>query len=162
MIKWYNYDVTMSRYYLSPHLYPYKKLPTFLSGTAYIFTGSLLSSLYSCALRYKSIKDNKIDQWLQAPSAFSILLIPVYQFIPPCRTPLINLEDVFLTGLCARNQLGLKLTNNKKFIARGPSSVSGNNICVFKKAVVVHNKYKPVMLDKLWRLTTQKKSSCYR
>ena len=52
----------MSRYYLSPHLYPYKKLPTFLSGTAYIFTGSLLSSLYSCALRYKSIKDNKIDQ----------------------------------------------------------------------------------------------------
>ena len=111
---------------------------------------------------YKSIKDNKIDKWLQAPSAFSILLIPVYQFIPPCRTPLINLEDVFLTGLCARKQLGLKLTNNKKFIARGPSSVGGNNICVFKKAVVVHNKYKPVMLDKLWRLTTQKKSSCYR
>lgn len=117
-----------SRYYLSPQLYPHKKLPTFLSGTAYIFTGSLLSPLYSCALR----------------------------------TPLINLEDVFLTGLCARKQLGLRLSNNKKFIARGPSSVNAKNICVFKKAVVVHNKYKPMILDKLWWLTTQKKSSCHK
>ena len=29
------------------------------------------------------------------------------------RTPLINLEDVFLTGLCANQQLGLELTDNK-------------------------------------------------
>ena len=79
------------------------------------------------------------------------------------RTPLINLEDVFLTGLCARKQLGLKFTNNKKFIPRGPKSVNARNICVFKKAVVVHNKYKPEMLDKLWSLTTQKKSSsCHK
>ena len=43
--------IIMSRYYLSPQLYPHEKLPTFLSGTAYIFSGSLLSLLYSCALR---------------------------------------------------------------------------------------------------------------
>ena len=67
------------RYFLSPTLYPEPKLPMFLSGTAYIFTGSLLPSLYSCALK----------------------------------TPLINLEDVFLTGLCASRQLGLKLSDNK-------------------------------------------------
>ena len=29
------------------------------------------------------------------------------------RTPLINLEDVFLTGLCANKELGLELSNNK-------------------------------------------------
>ena len=29
------------------------------------------------------------------------------------RTPLINLEDVFLTGLCANRELGLELSNNK-------------------------------------------------
>ena len=29
------------------------------------------------------------------------------------RTPLINLEDVFLTGLCANKKLGLELTHNK-------------------------------------------------
>ena len=29
------------------------------------------------------------------------------------RTPLINLEDVFLTGLCANQQLGLELTHDK-------------------------------------------------
>ena len=28
-------------------------------------------------------------------------------------TPLINLEDVFLTGLCANEQLGLELSDNK-------------------------------------------------
>ena len=32
------------------------------------------------------------------------------------RTPLINLEDVFLTGLCANKELGLKLSNNKVWL----------------------------------------------
>ena len=41
---------SMSRYYLSPQLYPHEKLPTYLNGV-YIFSGSLLSLLYSCALR---------------------------------------------------------------------------------------------------------------
>ena len=83
-------------------------------------------------------------------------------FNPSCRTPLINLEDVFLTGLCARQQLGLKFTDNKKFVPRGPKSVNAKNVCFFKKAVVVHNKYKPEMLDKLWSLTAQRKSSCQK
>ena len=113
---------------MSPQLYPHKKLPTFLSGTAYIFTGSLLPPLYKCALR----------------------------------TPLINLEDVFLTGLCAGQQLGLRFTNNKKFIPRGPKSVNAKNVCVFKNAVVVHNKYKPKILEKLWSLTTRNKTSCHK
>ena len=41
-----------NRYYLSPTLYPRSRLPRFLSGTAYILSGSLLPSLYACALRY--------------------------------------------------------------------------------------------------------------
>ena len=31
------------------------------------------------------------------------------------RTPYLNLEDVFLTGLCATTQLGLQLTHNPAF-----------------------------------------------
>ena len=115
------------RYYLSPRLYPQKKLPTFVSGGMFIFTGSLLSPLYKCALR----------------------------------TPLINLEDVFLTGLCARQQLGLRFTDNKNFIPRGPESVNAKNVCVFKNAVVVHNKYKPKILEKLWTFTTRNKAPCH-
>ena len=106
-----------------------------------------LSTLFLCSQVYQE------DGWL----------VVTYIGYSSCRTPLINLEDVFLTGLCARQQLGLKFTNNKKFIPRGPKSVNGKNICVFKRAVVVHNKYKPEMLDRLWSLTTQKKSSsCHK
>ena len=67
-----------SKWYLPPTFYPLNIFPSFLSGTAYVFTGSLVPALYHCALR----------------------------------TPFINLEDVFLTGLCASTQLKLKLTHN--------------------------------------------------
>ncbi len=36
------------------------------------------------------------------------------------RTPYMNLEDVFLSGLCAGAQLGLKLTHNPTFHYRKP------------------------------------------
>ena len=67
-----------SKWYLPPTFYPLNIFPSFLSGTAYVFTGSLVPALYHCTLR----------------------------------TPFINLEDVFLTGLCASTQLRLKLTHN--------------------------------------------------
>ena len=67
-----------SKWYLPPTFYPLNIFPSFLSGTGYVFTGSLVPALYYCALR----------------------------------TPFINLEDVFLTGLCASTQLRLKLTHN--------------------------------------------------
>ena len=45
---------------------------------------------------------------------FSSSIAPVlYQCA--LRTPFMNLEDVFLTGLCATTQLGLKLTHNPSF-----------------------------------------------
>ena len=44
-------SLILCRYYLSARLYPHTKLPNFLSGDAYIFSGSLLPLLYSCALR---------------------------------------------------------------------------------------------------------------
>ena len=106
-----------------------------------------------------------------------LLSIEQRELVNICRTPLINLEDVFLTGLCANEQLGLQLTHNEvrpvevtnqtksdntfqKFIPRGPTSESSENICVFKTAVTVHNKYTPEMLQRLWSLTTQQNSSC--
>ena len=67
-----------SKWYLPPTFYPLNIFPSFLSGTAYVLTGSLVPALYHCTLR----------------------------------TPFINLEDVFLTGLCASTQLRLKLTHN--------------------------------------------------
>jgi len=36
------------------------------------------------------------------------------------RTPYVNLEDVFLGGLCATSQLGLVLTHNPTFHFRKP------------------------------------------
>ena len=60
-----------SKWYLPPTFYPLNIFPSFLSGTGYLLTGSLVPALYSCALS----------------------------------TPFINLEDVFLTGLCATTQL---------------------------------------------------------
>lgn len=53
------------------------------------------------------------------------------------RTPFINLEDVFLTGLCATTQLGLRLTHNPQFVWR-PMTVGGSHACYFKQSVTVH------------------------
>ena len=40
-----------SKWYLPPTFYPLNIFPAFLSGTAYVFTGSLVPVLYSCTLR---------------------------------------------------------------------------------------------------------------
>ena len=40
-----------SKWYLPPTFYPLNIFPTFLSGTAYVFTGSLVPVLYSCTLK---------------------------------------------------------------------------------------------------------------
>ena len=40
--------------------------------------------------------------------------------------------------------------------------MTDRNICVFKTAVTVHNKYTPEMLDSLWSRITREKSSCHR
>ena len=46
------------------------------------------------------------------------------------------------------------------FIPRGPSSVTGGNVCLFKNSVTVHNKYRPDTLDRLWNVTRGDTSSC--
>ena len=38
------------KFYLSRSVYPDERYPPYLQGSAYVFTGSLLSPLYSCAL----------------------------------------------------------------------------------------------------------------
>lgn len=48
-----------------------------------------------------------------------------------------NLEDVFLTGLCASTQLGLRVTHNPTFRFRKPL-VGPNYICYYKLSSTVH------------------------
>ncbi|XP_023340907.1 beta-1,3-galactosyltransferase 1 [Eurytemora carolleeae] len=97
-----------SKWYLPPKFYPLNIFPTFLSGTGYIFSGSLATPLYLCALK----------------------------------TPFINLEDVFITGLCATTQLGLRLTHNPGFQWR-PMTVGGTHTCNYKQSVLVHGSFQP-------------------
>lgn len=106
-----------SKWYLPPTFYPLNIFPTFLSGTGYVFTGSLVPSLYDCALK----------------------------------TPFINLEDVFLTGLCATTQLALRLTHNQDFVWR-PMAVGGSHTCYFKQSVTVHGS-SPSHLEEVWART---------
>lgn len=108
----------VSKWYLPPAFYPLNIFPKFLSGTGYIFTGSLLSVLYNCALR----------------------------------TPYVNLEDVFLTGLCATTQLGLRLTHSWEFQWR-PMAVGGSHACNFKQSVLVHGPFEPHQLQEIWDKT---------
>ena len=59
------------------------------------------------------------------------LAVPLYNCA--LRTPFINLEDVFITGLCGTTQLGLRLTHNAGFQWR-PMAVGGGHTCNFKQA----------------------------
>jgi len=105
----------LNKYYLPPKFYPLNIFPKFLSGTGYIFTGSLAEALYNCAIR----------------------------------TPFINLEDVFTTGLCATTQLGLRLTHNPGFQWR-PMTVGGTHTCNFKQSVMVHDSFSPAALEEIF------------
>jgi beta-1,3-galactosyltransferase 1 len=106
-----------SKWYLPVSFYPLNIFPKFTSGTAYIFTGSLVPSFLRCALK----------------------------------TPFINLEDVFLTGLCASTQLGLHLTHNPSFVWR-PMVVGGSHTCYYKQSVTVHGS-SPEHMEKVFALT---------
>ena len=106
-----------SKWFLPIEFYPLNIFPAFTSGTAYIFTGSLVPSFLHCALR----------------------------------TPFINLEDVFLTGLCATTQLGLRLTHNPSFVWR-PMAVGGSHTCYFKQSVTVHGS-SPEHMEEVWART---------
>merc|ERR1711923_250262 len=106
-----------SKWYLPPTFYPLNIFPSFLSGTGYVFTGSLVPALYACSLR----------------------------------TPFINLEDVFLTGLCATTQLSLKLTHNPEFVWR-PMTVGGSHTCYYKNSVTVHGS-DPDHMEEVWART---------
>lgn len=104
-----------SKWYLPPNFYPLNIFPKFVSGTGYIFTGSLLSPLYICGIN----------------------------------TPFINLEDVFLTGLCASTQLGLRLTHNPAFQMR-PMVVGGTHTCNYKRSVLVHGPFAPTEIEDIY------------
>ena len=68
-----------NKWYLPTEIYPSDVFPPYLQGLAYVLSGSLLGSLYSCTLS----------------------------------TPVLPIEDVFLTGLCASQKLNLSLTHHK-------------------------------------------------
>jgi len=67
------------------------------------------------------------------------------------KTPFINLEDVFLTGLCATTQLALKLTHNQDFVWR-PMAIGGSHTCYFKHSVTVHGST-PEHMEEVWART---------
>ena len=67
------------------------------------------------------------------------------------RTPFLNLEDVFLTGLCGTTQLGLRLTHHPEFRWR-PMLVGGTHTCFFKQSVMVHN-FSPKQLEEMYAKT---------
>ena len=48
-----------SKWYLPPSFYPLNVFPSFLSGTGYVFTGSLVPVLYSCSLRFVTKSEQK-------------------------------------------------------------------------------------------------------
>ena len=104
-----------SKHYLHPELYQDTSFPAFITGASgYVFTGSLVPLLYSCALR----------------------------------TPFINLEDVFLTGLCGSQQLNLRLSHNPEFIWQ-PMPVIRSHSCFYKNSVTVHG-LSPKQLEEVW------------
>ena len=104
-----------SKHYLHPKLYQDTSFPPFITGASgYVFTGSLVPLLYSCALR----------------------------------TPFINLEDVFLTGLCGSQQLNLRLSHNPEFIWQ-PMPVIRSHSCFYKNSITVHG-LSPRQLQKVW------------
>jgi len=107
-----------SKWYLSLDFYPLNIFPKFLSGTGYIFTGSLATPLLYCAVR----------------------------------TPFINLEDVFLSGLCATTQLGLRLTHSTGFQWR-PMIIGGTHICNYKQSVIVHGSFAPEKIEEIFART---------
>lgn len=107
-----------SKWYLPPTFYPLNIFPKFLSGTGYVFSGSLSTPLYHCAIK----------------------------------TPFINLEDVFLTGLCATTQLGLRLTHHPGFQWR-PMAVGGGHTCNFMQSVLVHGSYDAAALQDIFDKT---------
>ena len=39
------------KWFLSPTIFPADKFPSYLIGLGYVFTGNLLNSIYTCALR---------------------------------------------------------------------------------------------------------------
>lgn len=104
-----------SKWYLPPKFYPLNIFPKFVSGTGYIFTGSLLGPLYFCGIN----------------------------------TPFINLEDVFITGLCASTQLGLRLTHNPAF-QMSPMVVGGTHTCNYKRSVLVHGSFQPEQIEQIY------------
>ncbi len=63
-------------------------------------------------------------------------------------TPFINLEDVFLTGLCGSQRLKLRLTHNPEFIWR-PLPVVRSHSCFYKNSITVHG-LSPGQLEQLW------------
>ena len=80
------------------------------------------------------------------------LIKPLPTFSPS--TPFINLEDVFLTGMCATTQLNLKLTHNPEFVWR-PMAIGGSHTCYFKNSVTVHGS-DPQHLEEVWTRTQDK------
>ncbi len=71
------------------------------------------------------------------------------------RTPYLNLEDVFLSGLCATTQLGLKLTHNPSFHFRKPI-VGPNYVCFYKNSALIH----PLDADEIDAMYPRLKDDC--
>ena len=64
------------------------------------------------------------------------------------KTPYLNLEDVFLSGICATTQLGLKLTPNLGF-KRAKPLVGGDYVCYYKTSALIHP-LTPEEMEHMW------------
>lgn len=64
------------------------------------------------------------------------------------KSPFINLEDVFLTGLCATTQMGFKFTHHPGFWPSKPS-IGPNYVCYYKTFPLVHS-LMPDEMEEMW------------
>jgi len=77
------------------------------------------------------------------------LLIPLYSclaggnYVPG--------EDVMISGICATNRYGLRLTHHPGFW-RGPFNMQYFDMCLFKEAVAVHD-FKAEMIEEIFKST---------
>ncbi|XP_023244175.1 beta-1,3-galactosyltransferase 1-like [Centruroides sculpturatus] len=111
-----------SKWYVPDNVYSEYTYPNYLSGTGYVMSDNIVSTLYNTALN----------------------------------TPLFYLEDIFITGICAR-KAGIKPVNNNgfKFYKRK------NDPCIFQKIITSH-KMTPSELREIWKKVNSPSIKCVR
>lgn len=111
-----------SKWYVPDNIYSEYTYPNYLSGTGYVMSNDIITTLYKTALN----------------------------------TPFFYLEDIFITGICAR-KAGIKPKNNNgfKFYKRK------NDPCTFRNIITSH-KMLPSELYEIWKKINNPSIKCVR